>query len=101
MSNLVPSLIRTYVPLAVGYLVAYLTTLGVPIDDDTRGHLVLGLGAVVSALYYTLARVLERKFPQLTFLLGSPVQPVAYTPTATPTVDAVVAEVGKHETPDA
>lgn len=81
--NLIPSLVRTYVPLAVGWVVTFLATLGISVTDDQRAALVSLLGTVVGALYYLLARLLEKKFPALTWLLGSPVQPVAYAP-ATP-----------------
>lgn len=84
--NLIPSLVRTYVPLIVGYLVGWLSTLGITVTDDQKAALVGGIGTVAAALYYLLARILETKVPALTWLLGSPVQPVAYQPESRPDV---------------
>lgn len=75
MSNLVTSLIRTYVPIAVGALAAYLLSLGLELDANAQLGLVSFLTAVLQGAYYLLARLLERKFPQLSFLLGSAAQP--------------------------
>lgn len=69
------SLIRTYVPLGVGVLVAWLSSLGVVVDDSARTALVSGIGAVAAGLYYALARLLEAHFPWAGLLLGKAVVP--------------------------
>ncbi len=80
--GVVPSLIRTYTPIAVGALVTYLArTWGVVIDDHASADLTLGVGGIAMALYYTLLRVAEAKVPALGWLLGVAKQP-AYSPAA-------------------
>lgn len=71
--DLVLSLIRTYIPIGVGIV---LTWLGVRLDieiteDMTTGAVALLVG-VLSGLYYIIARLLESKWPVLSFLLGTP-----------------------------
>lgn len=75
MSNFITSLIRTYVPIGVGAVISYFATLGLEIDADTQLQLVLALTAVIQAAYYFIARKLEKKYPQLGFLLGTGAQP--------------------------
>lgn len=91
--NLLPSIIRTGVPLVVGFIASWLAALGITVDDDQRAVLVSLFGSVVGALYYVVARVLERRFPQLTWLLGSAVQPAAYQPAAVGLVGAPASDV--------
>lgn len=76
MNNFVLSLIRTYVPIAVGAVVAYLVTLGIELDPETQAGLVVSMTGVLQASYYLVARLLEKKFPQLGVLLGSSQKPV-------------------------
>ena len=76
MNNFITSQIRTYVPIAVGAIVAYLLTLGIELDADTQAGLIVTLTGVLQAVYYFIARALERKFPQLSVLLGSSKQPI-------------------------
>lgn len=80
ISNLVPSLIRTYVPLAVGWLVAWLSGIGVQVDS---AQFELALSAGLAAGYYALVRLLERRWPALGWLLGHPSQP-SYAPLTGP-----------------
>ena len=84
LGNVVPSLIRTYVPIVVGSLLAWLVAAGViptPLGPDAEAGLVTAITAVAIGAYYTLVRLLERKFPQLSILLGSTKQPATYSPT--------------------
>lgn len=80
MGNLVPSLIRTYVPIIVGTFISWLITLGVTLDVDTEAGLVAALTAILIAVYYTVVRLLEKKWPALSVLLGSSQIPAQYTP---------------------
>lgn len=75
MSDFVTSLIRTYVPIVVGALVAWLSSKGIAIDPSDVVGFTAFLGAAFSGLYYLIARLLERRFPQLGFLLGSAKKP--------------------------
>lgn len=75
MSNTIVSLIRTYVPVAVGAGIAWLLTLGVQVDAEAQTGLVTGLTGVLIAAYYAVARALEARWPWLGVLLGVPVVP--------------------------
>lgn len=71
------SLVRTYVPIAVGALVSWLASFGLDVGGDAEIGLTLFLGSVVMGLYYLLARTLEARWPALGgFLLGSTRKPV-------------------------
>ena len=66
------SLIRTYVPIAVGGVISWLALRGIEVNDDTRLLAVTALTGLASAAYYTVARTLEAKWPILgRLLLGS------------------------------
>lgn len=71
MNDIITSLIRTYVPIAVGTVISWLATRGLNIDEATGAALVAGLTGVCIAVYYTVVRLLERKFPKIGLLLGS------------------------------
>ena len=75
MADLVPSLIRTYVPILVGQVAAWLALKGVQLDEQTVLAAATALGGIISALYYLAVRLLEQKFPQLGILLGSTKKP--------------------------
>lgn len=79
MSNIITSLVRTWMPIAVGAAATWLaTTVDVVLGPDATQAAVVFMTALVSGLYYALARFLEAKFPWAGILLGSPSQP-AYT----------------------
>lgn len=71
MNDLITSLIRTYVPIAVGAAITWLATKGLEVDENTKVQLVAGLTGLVSAAYYGLARFLEQKWGVAGLLLGS------------------------------
>jgi len=75
MSDTLVSLIRTYVPVVVGAFVSWLLTLGIEIDAAAQTGLVTGLTAVVTAAYYTIVRLLEKRWPWFGVLLGTTKQP--------------------------
>ena len=76
MSSHALSLIRTWVPIGVGWLLGLLAGWGIGLDADSSVALSTGVTALVTALYYLLARWLERRWPQLGWLLGAPSQPI-------------------------
>jgi len=76
LNNFITSQIRTFVPIAIGAVISFLTLKGIEIDPDTQLSLVLAVTGLLQALYYFLARLAEKKYPQLGFLLGSTKQPV-------------------------
>ncbi|WP_213451602.1 hypothetical protein [Rhizomonospora bruguierae] len=72
MSDHLVSLIRTYVPIAVGSALAWLaSTLGVVLGDDASTALTVGVVALATAIYYAVARALESRWPALGVLLGA------------------------------
>lgn len=84
MGDTVLSLIRTYVPIIVGSFVSWLVTLGVELDAVAEQGLIVGLTGVLIGAYYTIARVLEKKWPVFGLLLGSRKQPEYVEPPTTP-----------------
>lgn len=85
--NLLPSIVRTFVPLAVGFLLslpiapAVVRFLGAS-DSAARAWLTQAITAVVAAAYYLLARIIEVYVkPRLGgLMLGLPGrQPIAYS----------------------
>ena len=76
MSDFVTSLVRTYVPIAVGALISWLATRGITLDPQTQTSLIIGLTGVIQGLYYFVARLIERKLPNVGgLLLGSSKKP--------------------------
>ena len=76
MHDQIISLIRTYVPVAVGAFLTFLAVkLGVVVDEHVSTGLTTGLVGLASALYYAIARALEQRWPWLGWLLGVPKQP--------------------------
>ena len=76
MHDQIISLIRTYVPVAVGAFLTFLAVrFGVVVPEDVSTGLTTGLVGLVSALYYAVARALEQRWPWLGWLLGVPKQP--------------------------
>lgn len=71
MSDLIPSLIRTYVPLLVSWLAGLLIARGVEVSTETQLALASALGAIVAAVYYAAVRAAEKRWPALGVLLGS------------------------------
>jgi hypothetical protein len=80
MSATITSLIRTYVPIVVGSLVAWLITLGVVLDPTVEAGLITALTGVLIAVYYTVVRLLEKRWPALGILLGAATAPTYVKP---------------------
>lgn len=89
MADLMPSLIRTLIPIIVGPLVA---RFGLDVTDPDNLALV---SAVLSWGFYVLVRVVETRWPAFGYLLGIAKQP-AYSAAPSPSpgpgedVEAVV-----------
>jgi len=75
MTDFITSQIRTWVPIAVGAIISWLATLGLQIDSNTQAAIVIALTGLIQAAYYTVVRLLEKKFPKLGILLGTPKTP--------------------------
>lgn len=89
LTSYVTSLIRTGSALLVGYVLSLplahpvLVALGqADLSPAGKEKLIGGLVAVLTALYYAAAHAAEKRWPNLTWLLGSSKQPAAYAPAA-------------------
>jgi len=73
MSDFVIAQIRTYVPMAVGFVLSYLVTKGI-LDADTSQSagvaISSGLTALLGAVYYFVVRFAAEKFPWVGVFLG-------------------------------
>lgn len=81
MNAYVTSIIRTFVPIVVGTIAAYLVAHGLPDVDEAA---VEGwLTPVLIGAYYAAIRGAEKKWPQIGWLLGKAAQVVYAAPDAT------------------
>lgn len=80
---LAASIIRTVVPILLGGLLGWLSTLGIEFDAETSAALtnavIIGVTAAVTMIYYVVVRLIEQKFPQIGILLGLKKAPAVYT----------------------
>jgi len=81
LTDTIVSLIRTFVPVVVGAVIAYLAERGFSFTVDP-----MAVTGVVIGLYYGLARFLEKKWPFFGYLLGVPKEPAYKGTPGTPTV---------------
>lgn len=80
LSSLVISGIRTGVPIIIGTLLTWLaSTLKIVVEPSSQAGLVALCVATLSAAWYALARLLEKKWPAAGWLLGVPDQPTYTT----------------------
>ena len=75
MSDLVTSYIRTWVPIVVGPVLVWLSTVLGADFSEWEGTLVGFLIALVSAVYYAIVRWAEQKWPWVGKLLGKQAAP--------------------------
>lgn len=88
LSNYAISSIRTYVPIGIGLLLTWLaSSLHLVIDPSSQAGLVALCVAVLTAAYWTLVRLIEKRFPQAGIFLGVAARPL-YLP-AKPAANAV------------
>jgi hypothetical protein len=80
MTEFVLSLIRTWVPIGVGALIAWLASIGIDAGDQASVGLTVAGTAIITGLYYLIVRTLESRFPWFGVLLGAPRTPARYTP---------------------
>jgi hypothetical protein len=74
LSPLAANLIRTYTPIAVGVIASWLTARGIHVDPSTTAAAIVAMTGVFTAAYYTIARVLEERYPAVgaVLLLAKP-----------------------------
>lgn len=66
------SIIRTLVPIIVGFLLTWVLRLGIDIDQATLTTVVQ---AVLTGLYYVVVRFIEQYKPKVGILLGKATPP--------------------------
>jgi hypothetical protein len=72
LGNYLISLIRTFVPVAVGAALTWLAThFGIVLDSHTSAQVTIAAVGLVVAAYYAAARAIERRWPALGRLLTS------------------------------
>jgi hypothetical protein len=72
MSDQVTSIVRTLSILIAGWVATTLADVGFGLDSEALASVIFGVAA---GLYYLVARLLERRFPNAGLLLGSRNQP--------------------------
>jgi hypothetical protein len=71
LQDYVPSLIRTWVPILVTFLVTLAADNGIVIDEATSNAATAAIAGLAGAIYYALVRLLEAKVgPAWGWLLG-------------------------------
>jgi hypothetical protein len=70
VTNFVIALVRTVVPIVVGWLLAQLAAIGIHLPGDVEPQLISGLTALFGSLYYAAVAWLERKYKWFGWLLG-------------------------------
>ena len=91
MNDKIISFIRTYVPILVGSLLSILARWGLDVDSGTALALSTAITGLFIAGYYTVARLLEARYPKLGVLLGVPKAP-AYGQPANPATSVLEPE---------
>lgn len=77
LKSLFDSLVRTFVPIIVGAVIAFFVARGIALDPEFELLLTTTLTAGFTALYYTIVRVLEIYVaPKFGWLLGLAKAPV-------------------------
>lgn len=82
VTDYVISLIRTWVPIIVGSVGAWLVAHGIGLDPSTAVGATAALSGLFSGVYYALVRLVEAKFPALGALLGHTAKPTYVKPLA-------------------
>lgn len=83
MNNTITSFIRTWVPIAIGSVIAWLMQkYNIIIPQDLYAQAAELITALVIAFYYGIVRLIEVKVPWVGWLLGQAKRPV-YVETTT------------------
>ena len=78
------SLVRTYVPIGVGFVLALLARkYDVVLDEGSSAALTSGIAALTSAVFYGVVRTLETRWKAVGWLLGLAVRPQYTEPAVT------------------
>lgn len=90
---LLMSLVRTFVPVVVGSVLAWFAAKGIPVDPDLETTMTVALTGVATFVYYAVVRFMEMKVsPKFGWLLGNNSSPDSYSPGKPPLDAAPAAE---------
>lgn len=76
MSNFLVQVIRSVVPIIVGWLVGLLAAVSINVPADVQATLVVSASTLAASLYYVAVAWLERTYPVFGWLLGVARNPV-------------------------
>lgn len=76
--DLLPSLLRTFVPVIVGFILGVVGSNAVGVTEES---LTAAVSTAITIVYYLLVRLLEQKWPKAGLLLGTAKKPVYGTTT--------------------
>lgn len=76
MSNFIIAVVRSLVPIIVGWLVGLLAAINVHVAPDIESGLIVSVSTLAASLYYVGVAWLERKYPWFGWLLGVARKPV-------------------------
>jgi len=77
MNDYVLSLVRTWVPIAVGAALSWLAVrYGIAVPESISNEVTVALTGAVIAAYYGIVRALEKRWPSFGKLLGAAKKPV-------------------------
>ncbi len=80
MSNFIIAIVRTIIPIIVGWAVGLLAAINIPVDAEIQAGLIVSLSTLAASLYYVGVAWLERRWAWFGWLLGiarNPVYPPA------------------------
>lgn len=81
MSNFIIAVIRTVIPIIIGWVVGLLAAINIPVDPEIQAGLILSVSTLTASLYYVAVAWLERKWAWFGWLLGVARNPI-YAPPA-------------------
>lgn len=84
------SVVRTFVPILVGGVIGWATSINLTLDSEFEAQATALLTGLFTALYYAAVRLLETYVtPKFGWLLGLAKAPVVYSPESTAIAPAV------------
>jgi hypothetical protein len=76
MSNFITAVIRSLVPIVVGWIVGLLAAINTRVEPEIQTALILSVSTLAASLYYVTVAWLERKYAWFGWLLGIARKPV-------------------------
>jgi hypothetical protein len=76
MSNFITAVIRSLVPIVVGWVIGLLAAISIRVDPEIQAGLIMSVSTLAASLYYVAVAWLERKYAWFGWLLGVARKPV-------------------------